>query len=152
MGAMASQITSLTIVYSNVYAGADQRKHQSSASLVFVRGIQRSPEKWPVTRKCFHLMTSSCYQSCYFLQPVLILMKISVSSTWLSNMYSERSMNTMLGKLRVLVSKRWLHEIQIRRYYTEYRETQPRICLYSLHLCQIIFSISLLMDWYLICV
>ena len=33
MGAMESQITSLTIVYSTVYSGADQRKHQSSASL-----------------------------------------------------------------------------------------------------------------------
>ena len=34
MGTMASQITSLTIVYSTVYSGADQRKHQqSSASL-----------------------------------------------------------------------------------------------------------------------
>ena len=39
MSAMASQITSLTIVYSTVYSGADQRKHQSSASLAFVRGI-----------------------------------------------------------------------------------------------------------------
>ena len=37
MGVMASQITSLTIVYSTVYSGADQRKHQSSASLAFVR-------------------------------------------------------------------------------------------------------------------
>ena len=43
-GAMASQITSLTIVYSTVYSGADQRKHQRSASLAFVRGIHR----WPV--------------------------------------------------------------------------------------------------------
>ena len=42
MGAMASQITSLTIVYSTVYPGADQRKHQSSASLAFVRGIHGS--------------------------------------------------------------------------------------------------------------
>ena len=38
MGTMASQITSLTIVYSTVYSGADQRKHQSSASLAFVPG------------------------------------------------------------------------------------------------------------------
>ena len=57
MGVMASQITSLTIVYSTVYLGADQRKHQSSASLAFVRGIHRgpvnSPHKWPVTRKMF---------------------------------------------------------------------------------------------------
>ena len=63
MGTMASEITSLTIVYSTVYSGADQRKHQSSASLAFVRGIHRGPvnsqHKWPVTRKMFHLMTSS---------------------------------------------------------------------------------------------
>ena len=63
MGAMASQITSLTIVHSTVYSDADQRKHQNSASLAFVRGIQRglvnSLHKWPVTGKCFHLMTSS---------------------------------------------------------------------------------------------
>ena len=43
MSAMASQITSFTIVYSTVYSGTDQRKHQSSASLAFVRGIHRSP-------------------------------------------------------------------------------------------------------------
>ena len=57
MGTMASQITSLMIVYSIVYSGADKRKHQSSASLAFVRGIHRwpvnSPHKWPVTRKMF---------------------------------------------------------------------------------------------------
>ena len=57
MGSIASQITSLTIVYSTVYSDADQRKHQSSASLAFVRGIHRgpvnSPPKWPVTRKMF---------------------------------------------------------------------------------------------------
>ena len=41
MGAMASQITSLTIVYSTVYSGADERKHQSSASLAVVWGIHR---------------------------------------------------------------------------------------------------------------
>ena len=57
MDAMASQITSLTIVYSIVYSDADQRKHQSSASLAFVRGIHwgpmNSPHKWPVTQKMF---------------------------------------------------------------------------------------------------
>ena len=57
MGAIASQITSLTIVYSTVYSGVDQSKHQSSASLAFVWGIHRgpvnAPHKWPVTRKMF---------------------------------------------------------------------------------------------------
>ena len=41
MGTMASQITSLMIVYLTVYTGADPRKHLSSASLAFVRGIHR---------------------------------------------------------------------------------------------------------------
>ena len=43
MGGIASQITSLTIVYSIVYSDADQRKHQSAASLAFVREIDRGP-------------------------------------------------------------------------------------------------------------
>ena len=57
MDAIASQITSLVIVYSAFYSGADQRKHQTSASLAFVRGIRRglvnSRHKWPITRKMF---------------------------------------------------------------------------------------------------
>ena len=57
MGTVASQITSLTIVYSTVNSGTDQRKHQNSASLVFVQGIHRwlmnSQHKGPVTRKMF---------------------------------------------------------------------------------------------------
>ena len=73
MSAMTSQITSLTIVYSAVYSGADQRKHQSSASLAFVREIHRwpvnSPHKWPVTRIFFHLMTSSWHLQVWFIKP-----------------------------------------------------------------------------------
>ena len=57
MGTIASQINSLTIVYSTVYSDTDDRKRQSSALLAFVRGIHRgpvnSPHKWPVTRKMF---------------------------------------------------------------------------------------------------
>ena len=57
MGAIASQITSLTVVFSTVYLDTDKRKHQISASLAFVRGIHRrpvnSPYKGPVTRKMF---------------------------------------------------------------------------------------------------
>ena len=80
MSAIASHITNLTIVYSIVYSDADQRKHQSSMSLAFVRGIHRgpvnSPHKWPVTRKMFPFddvimwqfillqMCSKCVQMC----------------------------------------------------------------------------------------
>ena len=67
MGAMASQITSITIVYSTVYSGADQGKHQSFASygeftgdrwILCTNGQQRG--------KCFLLMTSSCESSLCF--------------------------------------------------------------------------------------
>ena len=55
MGAMASRITILPIVYFTVYSGEYHRKHQSSASLAFLRGIHQWPvnsqHKWPVTRK-----------------------------------------------------------------------------------------------------
>ena len=61
MTTMASQITSLTVVYSD----ADQRKHQSSLSLAFVCGIHRGQwiprTKGQLCGKCFHLMTSSCH-------------------------------------------------------------------------------------------
>ena len=58
MTMLASQITSLTVVYSIVYSGVNQRKHQSSASLAFVREISRTNGQ--LRGKCFHLMTSSC--------------------------------------------------------------------------------------------
>ena len=69
MTTMASQITSLTVVYSIVYPDADQRKHLSSASLAFMWGIHRgpvnSPHKLPVTLKMFPfddvIMTARCY-------------------------------------------------------------------------------------------
>ena len=74
MSKVASQITSLTIVYSTVYSGPDQTKHQSSASLAFVRGIHRgpvnSPHKWPVNaedvsiwwrhHELWHSLLTSC--------------------------------------------------------------------------------------------
>ena len=61
MTMLASQITSLTVVYSIVYSGINQRKHQSSASLAFVREIHRaiSRTNGQLHGKCFHLMTSS---------------------------------------------------------------------------------------------
>ena len=93
IGMIASQITSLTIVYSTVYSDADQRKHQSSASLAYVRGIHRRPlnslHKWPVTRKmfpfddvmmwCFDFNTTSIwhlYGCCYRVLFHLFLNKI----------------------------------------------------------------------------
>ena len=67
MTTTASQITSLTVVYSNVYSDADQRKHQSSASLPFVWGIHR--DRWiPRTKgqlrgKCFQTKPDKTFHS-----------------------------------------------------------------------------------------
>ena len=76
MGVTDAQITRLTIVYSIVYSKADKRKHQSSVSLAFVRGIHRwpvnSPRKWPVTREMFPF------------DDVIMIQILSVpNSTWL---------------------------------------------------------------------
>ena len=91
MGGMASQITSLTIVYSTVYSGADQRKHQSSASLAFVRGIHRwpvnSPHKWPVTRKMAPIDDVIMYNN---INPIISHSYIhadSLNSYWLYDTY-----------------------------------------------------------------
>ena len=57
-------------VSNHLHSGGDQRKHQSSASLAFVRGIHR--DQWiPRTKgqlrgKCFHLMTSSWLYGKYY--------------------------------------------------------------------------------------
>ena len=87
MGAIASQITSLTIVYSIVYSDADQSKHQSSASLAFVREIHRGPvnfpHKWPVTRTMFPFDD--------------VIMIIMIMKSWLEarDHYNDAIMSTM---------------------------------------------------------
>ena len=82
MNAMASQIISLRTVYSTIYSGAEQRKHQSSTSLAFVRGNHWSPvnfpHKGPVTRKKFPfddvtMYSAGCFSTgnfCVWAQPI----------------------------------------------------------------------------------
>ena len=81
MGAIASQITSLTIIYLTIYSDADQRKHQSSASLAFVQGIHRgpvnSPHKWPVTRKMF-----SFWWRPHVISYMIVTLYIMVDKQW----------------------------------------------------------------------
>ena len=86
----------------NRYSGKDQRKHQSSASLAFVRGIHR--DRWiPRTKgqqrgKCFHLMTSSCIQISY----VYTLVILATSQSWVCNKKGceQISFYTLLHSLR----------------------------------------------------
>ena len=76
---IASQFTDVSIVYSIVCSSADQRKHQNSRSLAFVRGIHRwpvnSPHKGPVTRKVFPfddviMISDSMFATTVCLRPV----------------------------------------------------------------------------------
>ena len=84
--ATASQIIGVSVVYSTVVSDTDQRKHQTSASLAFVRGIHRwpvnSPHKWPVKRKCFHLMTSSYEPEVCFMRPLPPMSSQSAELQW----------------------------------------------------------------------
>ena len=86
MSTTASQTTSLTIVYWTVYSGVDKRKHQSSASLAFVRGIHRwpvnSPHKGPVTQKVLPFDDVIIY-------------------SWYSSDAAEPSMRNFIGYIRI---------------------------------------------------
>ena len=117
MTMLASQITSLTVVYSIVYSGVNQRKHQSSASLVFVREIHRGPvnfpHKWPVTRKMlpFDDVIMWCLGSCaiYDIHPKLMLnLNIAKSLRNFSNCRAKCAKFEMIGLLKRIL---WANEI-----------------------------------------
>ena len=103
MGAMVSLITSLMSVYSTVHSCADQRKHQSSVSLAFVRGIHRrpviSPHKWPVTRKMFPFVDVIMkyyshldrYECCYHPRQIGHLFRPFLFSEYGNNVSSEQA-------------------------------------------------------------
>ena len=108
MGTIASQITSLTIVYSTVYSVADQRKHQSSAPLAFVRWIHRgpvdSPHKWPATRKMFPfddviMNTASLQMWCDVL--VNWSLRSNFRGIWIKIMWRQFSFSNMPLKCRL---------------------------------------------------
>ena len=82
-------------LYSNVYSGADQRKHQSSVSLAFVRGIHRwpvnCPHKWPVTRKIFPFDDVIMYATVY----ELISLKFCRISFWFNFYFNGPAISPM---------------------------------------------------------
>ena len=111
MTTTASQNTILTVVNSTVYSDADQRKHQSSASLAFVWGIHR--DRWiPRTKgqlrgKCFHLMTSSCLSAYDCLHPtecvILVRAKIMGSIVSTGQITTHPSICTCIWMMSSLV-------------------------------------------------
>ena len=133
MGTIASQITSLTIVYSTVYSGADQRKHQSSASLAFVRGVHRRPvnstHKWPVTRKMFPFDDVIMFFKCpIYSKPALVEMAVwrrsddgllfeSMMALFTdSNMYNPASVSKWCDLWKVLYQEWFFTTLNVEAY------------------------------------
>ena len=123
MSAMASHITSLAIVYSTLYTGADQRKHRSSALLAFARGIHRgqvnSPQKGPVTRKCFHLMTSSWWWQPIMYENIILPKEYVAWQTWvlsISCLLTYNQVNATPLKIEYA-----LYEVTIANLYTTHK-------------------------------
>ena len=100
MGAIASQITSLTIVYSIVYSDAYQRKYQNSASLAFVRGSHRGPVNSRTNDQLLIFL-------CYFIQHVSYLLA-EVSN---SNSYCLQTRCPIVTQLISLLSS-WCHKAE----------------------------------------
>ena len=97
--AMASQITSLTLVYSTVYSGADERKHQISASLAV-----NSRHKWLVTGNLFSIWLHHHVRGVHR-SPLNVLVIPSVTS--------KCNGNTMAWRRRI---KQWIWIIYIAAY------------------------------------
>ena len=108
MSTMASQITSLIIVYWAVYSSADQRKHRGSVSLAFVRGIHRwpvnSPHKVPVTRKMFSFDDVSM---CYWLVVIQSHRVTTVYVQYSSIFIHENAFENVVYKVKAILSRLW---------------------------------------------
>ena len=93
------------IVYSTIYSGAAQSKHQSSASLAFVWGIHRgpvnSPHKWPVTRKMFpfdDVIMHCVERECLTLYDITLSNLASKVTTAVSYLKSTKSCYSFLNR------------------------------------------------------
>ena len=96
-GMMVSQITSLAIVYLTIYSGADQRKHQSSASLAFVRGIHL----WPFCLVLNVVMGRACcptsntaatiWVSCHVIKILQLIWRYGLKVKWVAETSIDQS-------------------------------------------------------------
>ena len=156
MGTVVSQITSLTNVYSTVYLGVDQRKHQSSASLAFVRGIHRwpvnSPHKGPVTRNFFSfddvIICSKPYRNISWkLETMRSGFRGFVSLAIENNVIHSCELSKYeLSWLSESESNNW--KFEVRQKWPAFRRTSSNICT-SKHLCFICSQrlVGCLVEW-----
>ena len=111
MGGMTSQITSLAIVYSTVYSGADQRKHQSPATLAFVRGIPaqmasnaETASIWWRHHDCGQIIIFTCGLERYTHYQGLQYITTGCSSWWKSYLISDSKECTFSNHSLVVIT------------------------------------------------
>ena len=97
MIAMASQIFGALMFCLTVCSGADQRKHQSSESLVFVRGIHR----WPMNSCWYNALATPKYGR-YLLQH---LMNATISM--ISDYYTQSEWHPSVS-IKILLLSQWI--------------------------------------------
>ena len=121
--AMASQITSLKIVISTVYSGADQRKCQNSTSLAFVRGMHRwpvnSPHQGPVTRKMFQFDD-------VIMSPV---QERKIKKLYLNVFHTPPPPPRLLSKLSRIIYYLWQMKFESRYHYIHLTNCVWKCCL-----------------------
>ena len=105
MSTMVSQITNVFIVYSAICVGADRRKHQSSMSLVLMRGIHRWPmnslHRGPVTWKMFS-----------FDDVIMLMMKLWITSTIFANKQRNSVMDNGSHDIHHIAFNVWIKKMQ----------------------------------------
>ena len=124
MGAIASQITSLRIVYSIVYLGIDQRKHQSSASLPFMWGIHRGPVNCPHKRASYAENVSIWWRHMNDrLFGNKLLSELTLLSLGRDNVEHSLNHRTNICRYDALSLNEWrpsmvIYRVEIHRYFT----------------------------------
>ena len=125
MSALASQITGISIVCSTVGSGADQRKHQNFASLIFVRGIHRwpsnSPHKRPVMRKMFPF------------DDVIMMQEKTSSSHWDVSIFNSPLGDRTVGILVDSVMSVWLTRSSAHDHSNKYQIRIQTRCVNFVH-------------------
>ena len=128
-GTMASRITSLTIIYFTIYSGADQRKHQNSALLAFLRGIHRwpmnSPHKCPETRNMFPFddVTMEVAMKVTFINFLKLgeqcmYIRCHLLATWWHCCYSSSTKLQFQPPVKIVIQRTNMHLSRIQTYHS----------------------------------
>ena len=117
MNTMSSEITGVSIVYSIVCSGVDQRKHQSSALVAYVRGIHwwpvNSTHKGPVTRKMFPF-ADVIMQNSFKSRELLLAISRDLSWGWVYGRYYVLSCFPLRTKMRIFLNKKCIWNCRLR--------------------------------------